>query len=91
MTRSCHGLLMYFRPRGHDWLLLKSPPNRAELAHSCRAAAGAHPAADPADAGRVDTGPVGGTGAVLAPAVVKAITFDHGPNASFISARRRHT
>ena len=54
MTRSCHGLLTYLRPRGHESAALA---NCAQHATACRAAAGGHPAPDPACGDRVERRP----------------------------------
>src|SRR5689334_5701817 len=89
MTRSCHGLFTYFRPRGHESLALLNCASTPCIFGSGKRT----PGAGSAGRGPVEVPPPPPPGTVVEapPAVVNAITFDHGPIASFSSARTRHS
>src|SRR5687767_14852223 len=87
MTRSCHGLLTYFSPRGQE-----SRASAKRASTPCMSGIGSR-CPGGGSAGRGPVGPLG-PGSVTpppAPAVLNAIMFDHGPKASANSARNRQT
>ena len=76
MTRSCHGLLTYFRPRGHESLASENRASVPRMSGSGnRTPGGGSAGRGPA----LGLGPGVGTTTPPAPAVVNAPMFDHGP------------